>query len=829
MTRAEPGVVSLETMLLGTCEKGRLLDLVENFTLFSDEPGGTIKILAKNHQFLGVNNALRAVQNMEENEGRLGVFWHTQGSGKSYSMVFFSQKILRKVPGNWTFLVVTDRVELDDQIHGTFQRTGAVTKENVQAASGEDLRGLLTQDNRYVFSLIQKFRTERGETYPTLSERGDIIVMTDEAHRSQYDIFARNMRHALPNAAFIGFTGTPLMAGEERTREVFGDYVSVYNFRDAIEDNATVPLYYENRIPELQLVNEDFNRDMEALLEDAMLDEAQEGKLEREFAREYHLITRDDRLEKVAQDLVEHYMGRGHFGKAMVVSVDKPTAVRMYDKVQKHWGRYLAELASKLPTATPEEREHLEARIAYMQRVDMAVVVSQAQNEIEDFQKKGLDIATHRKRMLEEDLDERFKDPQDSLQIVFLCAMWLTGFDAPSVSTLYLDKPMKNHTLMQTIARANRVWGEKNNGLIVDYIGVFRNLQKALAIYGTGKGGEATGDEMPIKPKDELLAELELAVAEATEFLGDLGVKTEPILSSQGFGRTAHLEDAYEAVLVNDETKQHFAALARKVDRLYKATLPTGLADAFAPIRALIVTLQLMIEKHAVKPDIAAVMTNVDALLDASVAAESYIIRQPTETDEHLIDLGRVDFEALKARFDTGRKRSLTERLRGEVNAKAKRLARLNKERLDYLEKLQRLIDDYNEGSHNLEAFFDELVKVAQDLNEEEQRHAREALSEEELAVFDLLVKPGVELTDKERKEVKAVARELLDKLKWEKLVLDWRKSQQTKAGVRVTIEETLDKLPERYEKAVWEQTCDVVYQHIYSAYKGAGQSVYAN
>ena len=306
-------------------------------------------------------------------------------------------------------------------------------------------------------------------------------------------------------------------------------------------------------------------------------------------------------------------------------------------------------------------------------------------------------------------------------------------------------------------------------------------------------------------------------------------MKTEPILSSQGFKRTALLEDAYEAVLVNDETKQHFAALARKVDRLYKATLPTGLADAFAPIRALIVTLQLMIEKHALKPNIATVMTNVDALLDASVAAESYIIRQPTETDEHLIDLGRVDFEALKARFNTGRKRSLTERLRGEVNAKAKRLARLNKERLDYLEKLQRLIDDYNEGSHNLEAFFDELVTMAQDLNEEEQRHAREELSEEELAVFDLLVKPNVELTDKERKEVKAVARELVDKLKWEKLVLDWRKSQQTKAGVRVTIEETLDKMPERYEKEVWEQTCDVVYQHIYSAYKGAGQSVYAS
>ena len=308
-SEGEAGVVSLETLIRGTCEKPRFLDLVENFTVFDEAKGGLVKVVAKNHQYLGVNNSVAALKKIKDNQGRLGVFWHTQGSGKSFSMVFFSQKVLRKMPGNWTFLVVTDRDDLDNQIYKNFHNTGAVTEE-CQATSGEHLKQLLREDHRFIFTLIQKFVTKKGQKYPKLSDRSDIIVMTDEAHRSQYDTLALNMRNALPKAAFIGFTGTPLMAGEERTKEVFGDYVSIYNFRQSIEDGATVPLFYENRIPELQLANENFNEDLENLIEEAELDEEQEKKLEREFAREYHLITRDDRLEKVAEDLVAHFMGR---------------------------------------------------------------------------------------------------------------------------------------------------------------------------------------------------------------------------------------------------------------------------------------------------------------------------------------------------------------------------------------------------------------------------------------------------------------------------------------------------------------------------------------
>ena len=344
----EKGVVSLETVIRGTCDKTRLLDLVENFTVFEEERGGLIKKVSQNHQYLGVNRAIEAVKTLGTNQGRLGVFWHTQGSGKSLSMAFFSQKILRTIPGNWTFLVVTDRDDLDGQIYKKFTAIGAVTEMEAQASSSANLKQLLQEDHRYIFTLIQKFRTTDGAAYPKLSDRSDIIVITDEAHRSQYDVFALNMRKALPNAAFIGFTGTPLMAGEEKTREVFGEYVSVYNFAQSIEDGATVPLYYENRIPELQLTNQELNSDMERLLEDAELDEDQEKKLEREFAREYHLITREERLEKIAEDLVTHFLGRGHKGKAMMICIDKATAVRMYDKVKAHWSEKLLEAEGKV-------------------------------------------------------------------------------------------------------------------------------------------------------------------------------------------------------------------------------------------------------------------------------------------------------------------------------------------------------------------------------------------------------------------------------------------------------------------------------------------------
>ena len=428
--------------------------------------------------------------------------------------------------------------------------------------AGSIFNSLLREDHRYVFTLIHKFHTEIGEVYPVLSDRNDIIVLTDEAHRSQYDTLALNMRNALPNAAFLAFTGTPLMVGEERTRQVFGEYVSIYNFAQSVQDNATVPLYYENRIPELQLTNENLNADMERLLEDAEVDERQEQKLEREFSREYHLIIRDDRLEKIAEDIVLHFMGRGFQGKAMFVAVDKATAVRMFNKVKHYWGYHLAILEAELESCSELDRPELETKIKYMKETDMAVVVSQGQNEIADMRDKGLDILPHRKRIVEEDLDTKFKDPDDPFRIVFVCAMWMTGFDVPSCSTIYLDKPMRNHTLMQTIARANRVWGEKVNGLIVDYIGVFRDLQRALAIYGTASGGGVGPGEVPVETKQALVKALEDVIQETRVFLSEHGVDLDVIHEAaedaKSFSGVKALDDAVNALLVNDDTKRTY-------------------------------------------------------------------------------------------------------------------------------------------------------------------------------------------------------------------------------------------------------------------------------
>ena len=442
----EPGSVSLKTAIRGLCEPRRLLDTVENFVAYLERPGGLIKVLAQNHQVLGVNAAIRALRDERTRDGKLGVFWHTQGSGKSLSMLFFTQKVLRREPGNWTFVMVTDRAELDDQLYGEFKDAGVVDG-HLHAESSTHLRRLLGEDHRYVFTLIHKFRTDRNEPMPICSERDDVIVITDEAHRTQYSALALNMRQALPNASFLGFTGTPLIARElERTREVFGDYVSTYNFRDSIEDGATVPLFYENRIPELQIVNERFDEELTEILEAAELDDQQERALSRRFGAEYQLITRPERLRRIAADLVRHFVGRGFLGKAMFVAIDKATAVRMYDLVEEEWATHLATLEALSARLPPLERDGVVAQIAFMRETDMAVVVSQSQNEIADMQAVGLDITPHRKRMLDEDLAERFKDAADPFRLVFVCAMWMTGSTCRVLDDLPRPPDAQPHT-----------------------------------------------------------------------------------------------------------------------------------------------------------------------------------------------------------------------------------------------------------------------------------------------------------------------------------------------------------------------------------------------
>ncbi len=836
----EPRRVSLEVMLRGTCDCTRLLDLVENFTLFSEHKAGLVKILGQNHQFLGVNNAIASMLEARKlGHGRGGVFWQTQGSGKSFSMVFFAQKVLRKLAGNWTFVVVTDRVELDEQIAKTFKASGAVSAaegEECHAASGAHLRELLRGNHRYVFTLVHKFQTPE-----LLCDRSDVIVLTDEAHRSQYDTLALNMRAALPKAMFLAFTGTPLIAGEERTKDVFGDYVSIYDFQQSIEDGATVPLFYENRTPELQLINPDLNEDIYRLIEEAELDAEQEAKLERELGRQYHLLTRDDRLETVAQDIVRHFLGRGFVGKAMVVSIDKATALKVHDKVKKHWTveaaqaqKELGELAY-LPRGgemTPEQARRdlrmaeLKQRLNVLTTTDMAVIVSPGQNEIQQMQKLGLDIEPHRRRMNDSQpgLDEKFKDTDDPLRLVFVCAMWLTGFDAPSCSTVYLDKPMRNHSLMQTIARANRVFPGKHSGVIVDYSNVFASLEKALAIYGAGKDGKS-----PVKDKQQLVEELRTAVADATAFCAAHGVMLTEIeaLATGNLERLQKIEDGINALISpEDPLRRDFFAHERLVNTLYRAVKPDPSALEFAGRVACITTLAEAIRaKLNPNPlDISQVMNAINGLLDESITGHEIREQGPPP-----LDLSKINFEALAKRFKKSKhKNTELEVLKAAIRAQLEKMIQLNRTRADFAEKFEELIESYNAGSRNIEELFDELVKLSNGLNDEQQRHVRENMSEEELVIFDILTRPAPALSSEERGEVKKVARELLARLK-ALLVLNWRQKQSARAMLIESIKETLDTgLPRAYTPELYNQKCSAVFEHVYESYPEQNEGVYS-
>jgi type I restriction enzyme R subunit len=824
----EPRRVSLEVLLRGVCQPRRFLDYVENFILFSESKGGLIKIIAQNHQFIGVNNAIAAtLEARRRGHGRAGVFWQTQGSGKSYSMAFYSQKIQRKVPGDWTFVLVTDRTDLDDQIAGTFKEVGVVSAaegDQCHAGSGAQLAELLRGNHRYVFTLIQKFRIPE-----LLCDRTDVVVITDEAHRSQYDTLALNMRTALPKALFTAFTGTPLIDGEERTREVFGDYVSIYDFQQAVEDGATVPLFYENRTPELQLVNPDLNDDIYAVIEAADLDGEEEKKLERELGRQYHIITRDDRLETIARDIVRHFLGRGFMGKAIAISIDKATTLRMYNKVQRYWQKEterVRALVEQLPPDSGEEGEELRQRLHILTSTDMAVIVSAAQNEIADIAALGLDIEPHRRRLTtsEPPLDQRFKDPTDPLRLVFVCAMWLTGFDAPSCSTLYLDKPMRNHTLMQTIARANRVFPGKHSGLIVDYANVFASLEKALALYG----GRSGGGTKPTQDKSVLVGQLRQALADACRFCAEHGVDIGAMtaLAPASMGRLQAIGDAVEALIAPDDRHKRFQEHQRLVQLLQAAIKPDPTAQEFAASVGALNTIAAAIheKRYPNPPDISSVMGQIGQVLDQSITGIAIRDQGPPS-----IDLSKIDFQALADKFRQNRnKKTELEELKALIAAHINRLVQLNPTRADFRETFEALIASYNAGSRGVEEIYKQLLQLSLQLSQEQQRHIRENLSEEELAMFDILLQSAPNLSDNDRAKVKQSARELVERIH-NLLVLNWRQKATARAQLKLLIEDALDLgLPRAYTPELYQQKCAAVFAHIEKAYPERDRSVYA-
>jgi type I restriction enzyme R subunit len=453
----------------------------------------------------------------------------------------------------------------------------------------------------------------------------------------------------------------------------------------------------------------------------------------------------------------------------------------------------------------------------------MALIVSPGQNEIEQLRKHGLDIVPHRKRMNDEALDERFKDPKDPLRLVFLCAMWLTGFDVPNCSTVYLDKPMRNHTLMQTIARANRVFPGKHSGVIVDYANVFTSLEKALAIYGAGKGGKS-----PVQDKNKLVEELRKAIVEAGLFCANRGVILAAIeqLPAVSIQRLQRLDDAVNALISPDPLRREFLAHERLVSTLYGAVKPDPAALEFLGrvecIEAIADAIRTKLNPNPA--DISEVMGDVAKLLDASITG----VNMP-EKPAPAIDLSKINFEALRRRFEEAKhKNTEIEVLKAAIRAQLEKLIRLNKTRIDFQEKFEELIESYNAGSRNIEDLFEELLQLSQNLSAEQERHVRENMSEEELVVFDILTRPAPELSPAERAEIKKFARDLLTRLK-QLLVINWRQKSSARSQLKLTIEDMLDGgLPRVYSPELYQQKCSAVFEHFYESYPDAGNSIYA-
>jgi type I restriction enzyme R subunit len=806
----------LATMIQGVCNKSRLLDIFENFVLFDESKAEVRKILPRYFQYFGVNRAFQNVIHRKEKDGKLGVFWHTQGSGKSYSMVWLSQKTLRKLTGNFTFVIVTDRTQLDGQAYKNFATVGAVYEKEVHAESISHLKELLEQDHRQIFTTIQKFQDISGP----ISTRDGIIVMTDEAHRSQYDTMALNMRKALPNASFLGFTGTPLMATDEpETVKTFGNYVSVYNFGQSVADGSTVPLYYENRVPRLKNVNENLEEQLGQLMDRYDLDEDEEEKLEREYSNFYEIVTRDDRLNTIARDIVEHYVGRGYDGKAMVVCIDKKTTYRMYDKVKKEWARYIAKLRMDLSRTKDEwEQGKILAKLEQHENVDMAVMVSLGgnQNEIADMEQFEIDVKPIRERIIKGNLEEEFKKSDSNLRIIFVCAMWMTGFDVPNLSTLYLDKPLKNHTLMQTIARANRVADEgKKNGLIVDYIGVFKNIERALALYAASGVDE---DEI-IRSKDELIGDLVKVLQKTKDFLKTLQIELKPLFETPAQQKLLLLEKYANMIIADYEKKKKFLNLSSDLQNAYRSVLPAPEAEDYYPeVTAVRVLASRIRDVGSQSIDVSQVKKDLEELLDKSLQTSEYVI----SAHKRIKDLSGLDADALRVFFEGLENKNLqVEAMAAELEEKIKEMVRRNKKRARFMERLTALLAEYNSGAHDVDKLFEDLVSLAKDLSEEERRAAKENMSEAELAIFDLLIKEN--LNPDEVAKIKGAAHELLLNLK-PLLVPHWRDFETNRSGVKVAISDYLfDKLP---EPTYSEQDCELkgveVYNFVYEHYHDA-------
>ena len=838
----EPGVVDMETLLKCVCDRRNFLDLFENFILFDDSSGKLVKIVARNHQFLGVNRALLAVVERERRGGKLGVFWHTQGSGKSFSIVFFVRKIHRKLGAHFTFLILTDRDDLDSQIYQTFAGCGLADNQKLACRpdSGEALKRMLAEHKPCLFSLIQKFNQDVAPGNP-YSPRDDLIVVTDEAHRTQYGRLSLNLRNALPRASYIGFTGTPLFKDDEITRRVFGDYISTYDFQRAVDDKATVPLYYDARGEKLGLATEELNDRIARKLEELEIEDIDVAqRLERDLKRDYHILTANRRLERIAEDFVQHYSTAWETGKALFICLDKVTCVRMHGLISHHWQRRIAELEKALKRVTDEQEEIYRRRqIAWMRDTLAAVVVSEEQGEVEKFKHWDRDITPHRALLKEGfaqaegrrmPVDEAFKNEEHPFRIAIVCAMWLTGFDVPCLANLYLDKPLKAHTLMQAIARANRVFAGKNNGLIIDYCGILKNLRQALATFAGGEDTRGPGGD-PALPNEALLEDLAEAIALVRGFLEQGGFHLEAITAVTGFARIAAIKAAKEVVNENDTSRKRFEVLAREVFKKFKACLTLDGINAYRQDYDTIDILYKSLQEDREKADIAAILRQLQQVVDEAIAPLDGAVGEEGE----VYDISQIDFDLLRREFARSKQqRTTVQNLKQAVEQRLAKLLAANPLRTDFQKHYETIVEAYNKEKDlaTIEQTFQKMLQIIQQLDAESTRAMREGLDEESLALFDILRKP--DLDKNTIAQLKQVAGSLLETLKAEKLKIDhWRDKEATRDAVQIVIKNFLwndqTGLPvESYTEEDVEEKSEEVFRHVWRAYPYLPSPAYA-
>lgn len=747
---APKGATELEVLAKGLLNKARFLDVVQNFTVFeADGDGDAVTYTKKSalyHQYYGVNktidSTIRSVQG--EQERKIGVFWHTQGSGKSLSMVFYVNKTKRlpelKSPA---YVFLNDREDLDDALFKTFSRTGYSTLAK-RASSIRDLKDRLSHlGSELIFTTIQKFQ-EDPDANTVLSDRENIIVLTDEAHRTQYSMLAGNVRQALPNASFLGVTGTPISRHNRDTMRVFGDVISSYKIGQAVKDKATVPIYYEGRLIPLHLNDQFVDTKLDEILGEIVVDE--KAKARKEWAVLEEVVGAPSRIEQISKDIVAHFNNRPIEGKAMVVTMSRPIAVAMYNAIKS------------IPGA-PE----------------CAVIIS----GMEDF--KGQIQPEHDVKKLE----KRFKKANDPLRLVIVCEMWLTGFDVPSMHTMYLDKPLKNHGLMQAIARVNRVYKDKPGGLIVDYIGIAENLKKALAIYDSDVQKEA------MIPLDEVISEMRQIHGEISLYFSSVdfnGWRQKKGIALVELFQAAMNEVVTKDGVLSDDRKMAYIGAVSKLSNLHALVMPGEEAMKIVSDVQFFQSIREAINKQTMVPHIIfpeATESAIRSLVHDAIQAEGVIDLFTKEGEQ------KKSISIFDARFADEIKKVKYQNLaidtvRKMLDQEIKVRSRTNKARYEtMLTLLTDLIEKYENNVISSAEIIKHLLEIADEIKKLDAESKELGLSEEEVVFYDTLAadpdlkKAGIDIKEFVKELTKRIRRDL---------AIDWTNNETIKARIRQNV-----------------------------------------